>query len=82
MGLLSALPRIVTAVEEGEGEGSFTVTFTVKKVKQSKKAGGGYTIAARLAPRERIPLEPMDYDVHIDDQGQLQLGLIHGGLAT
>jgi len=64
--LTDNLPAINEAMAAGKAEASLTVTLQLKVQK------GGH-VKALLKPRQRIPMDPIEYDLHVDD-GQLEFG--------
>lgn len=66
-GLEKALPRMANAVESGQSEASFSITFQVKRVTKGRGANRKRRLQATLKPRERIPLELIEYDVRLED---------------
>lgn len=66
--LWDAIGELNEAAKVGKGQASFTATFSIKKAKKGRIAG---TLAARV----RAPREPIEIDLHFDEDGQLSLGL-------
>lgn len=70
--MLEALPELAAAVERDGAQASYTATLQLKKAGSRKK---GFRLEASLKPRVRAPIEPIEYDVHLTDRGQLALGI-------
>ena len=69
--LIGALPELNAGVNTAQAEGSFSTTLKVVKAKKGRFKGS-------LSCRVRTPREPYELDMHIDDDGQLSLGLPKG----
>lgn len=66
--LEEAMPQLNEAVQRGDGEASVTATVQIKRKKKGR-------FAASLKTRVRAPLEPVEFDCHLDGaSGQLDLG--------
>lgn len=69
--LIEALPEIQAGVQTSGAQGSFTTTLDIKHAKKGR-------FKALLKPRVRRPREATEFDMHIDADGQLSLGLPAG----
>jgi len=69
--LIAAFPEIQAGVATSGAQGSFSVTLDVKHAKKGRFKG-------TLKPRVRRPREATEFDMHIDTDGQLSLGLPDG----
>ena len=69
--LIEALPELQAGVKSSGANGSFSVTLDVSHAKKGRLKG-------MLKPRVRRPREPTEFDFHVDDDGQLSLGLPSG----
>ncbi len=68
---IEALPELNEGVNTSGAEGSISTTFAIKKAKHGRFAG-------TLTCRVRTPREPTEFDLHIGDDHQLELGLPPG----
>lgn len=69
--LIEALPEIQAGVQTSGAQGSFSTTLDIKHAKKGRFKGV-------LRPRVRRPREATEFDMHIDSDGQLSLGLPAG----
>lgn len=69
--LIEALPEVEAGVRTSGAQGSFSATLDVKHAKKGRFRG-------TLKCRVRRPREPAEFDFHVDDTGQLSLGLPDG----
>lgn len=69
--LIEALPELQEGVNTSAAEGSFSCTLAIKKAKKGRFVG-------KLSARVRTPREPTEFDFHVADDGQLELGLPAG----
>ncbi len=66
--LAVSLPRVIDGVISEERDGSFTVTVQCG-LQRKKGEVTGYKLSFK--PRERVPLESIDYKLEIGDDRQL-----------
>ena len=64
--LIESLPELNAGVNTSAAKGSFSMTLSIAAAKKSFRA----TVSSRI----RVPREPYEIDMHLDD-GQLALGL-------
>lgn len=69
--LIDALPEVEAGVKTSGAQGSFSVTLDVKHAKKGRFKG-------LLKSRVRRPREPVEFDFHVDTDGQLSLGIPEG----
>lgn len=69
--LIEVLPELNAGVQTSAAQGSWSPTLQVKKGKKGR-------FSATLGSRVRFPREKIELDMHIDDDGQLSLGLPKG----
>ena len=65
--LIQAWDELTAGVRTSSAEGSFSTTLQIRRAKKRFKG----TMSCRV----RTPREPLDFDLHLDDDGQLALGL-------
>jgi hypothetical protein len=69
--LIEVLPELNAGVQTSAAQGSWSPTLQIKKAKKGR-------FSATLGSRIRVPRESVELDMHVDDDGQLSLGLPQG----
>ncbi len=68
--MIDALPELTDGVRSSARQGSWTVTLELRAVGKSEEH-----FKATLKPRVRVPKEPTEFDFHLGEDRQLELGL-------
>lgn len=69
--LIAVLPELNAGIQTSGSGGSFSCTLDIKPAKKGR-------FSARVSARVRTPREPLELDMHIASDGQLELGLPPG----